>query len=105
MILGKQINTPPFPPPYLLFALILLNLLLHIFTLNQNLYKILIYIYGMMLLYDIKSCEPYLALTIPINFILLFADILSFKLIFYYELGVIIFICFVYRQIVVSSIR
>ena len=84
MILGKQVSTPSFPPPYLLFSLIILNLVLHMFTANQNLYKILIYIYGMMILYDIKLSENYLSYTLPLNLVLLFADILNWKLMFYY---------------------
>ena len=73
MILGKTVTAPSFPPSYLLFSLIILNLVLYFFTFNGNLYKILIYIYGMMMLYDAKECETYLKYTIPINIVLVFA--------------------------------
>ena len=103
MILGKTVTAPSFPPSYLLFSLIILNLVLYFFTFNGNLYKILIYIYGMMMLYDAKECETYLKYTIPINIVLVFADALELKLVFPLELGIVIFICIVYGEIILMA--
>ena len=55
MILGLRTTVPPFPPQSWLLLFIFLNTIIHMYSTHDILYEVLIYIYGIMTLFDINN--------------------------------------------------
>ena len=105
MILGFRTTFPPFPPHKWLLLLVLLNLLIHAYSTNYILYEVLIYIYGMMMLINIKYSLHSLQWTVLLNSVLFYLELRHIQLTSQDTKIVFALICLIHSKVIVNSLK